>query len=95
MFLPPSSSLFTCIYIVFQNSDESPWNSFLLETMQVGITFTILFNWLYLITIQLGFIPYFQYHFTIFFHIFHIISVFITRERHLLTPPTPPPPPLS
>jgi hypothetical protein len=47
IFLPPSSSLFTCIYIVFQNWDESSWNSFLLETMQLGITFTILFLWLF------------------------------------------------
>jgi hypothetical protein len=46
IFLPPSSSLFTCIYIVFQNWDESSWNSFLLETMQLGIAFTILFIWL-------------------------------------------------
>ena len=31
---PPSSSssLYTCIYIVFQNWEESSWNSFLLET---------------------------------------------------------------
>ena len=41
-----SSSLYACIYIVFQNWEESSWNSFLLETMQVGIKFTISFIWL-------------------------------------------------
>ena len=41
---PPS--LYTCIYIVFQNWEESSWNSFLLETMQVGIKFTISLIWL-------------------------------------------------
>ena len=44
--LPPSTSLYTCTYIVFQNWEESSWNSFLLETMQVGIKFTISFIWL-------------------------------------------------
>ena len=32
-----------CKYIVFQNWESSSWNSFLLETMQVGIKFTISF----------------------------------------------------
>ena len=43
---PSSSSLYTCICIVFQNWEESSWHSFLLETMQVGIKFTISFIWL-------------------------------------------------
>ena len=34
------------LYIVFQNWEESSWNRFLLETMQVGIWFTISFIWL-------------------------------------------------
>jgi hypothetical protein len=41
-----SSSLYACIYIVFQNWEESSWNRFLLETMQVGFKFTISFIWL-------------------------------------------------
>jgi hypothetical protein len=43
---PPSSSssfFYKCIYIVFQNWDESSWNNCLLETMQVGIKFAFSF----------------------------------------------------
>ena len=43
---PPSPSIHVYIYIVFQNWEESSWNSFLLETMQVGIKFTISLIWL-------------------------------------------------
>ena len=45
--LPPSLFptillfLLLSLYIVFQNWEESSWNSFLLETMQIGIKFTI------------------------------------------------------
>ena len=41
---PPSIHVYT---LFFQNSEESSWNRFfLLETMQVGIKFTISFIWL-------------------------------------------------
>jgi hypothetical protein len=38
--------MYIYMYIVFQNWEESSWNSFLLETMQVGIKFTISLIWL-------------------------------------------------
>jgi hypothetical protein len=46
LLLPPSLFptiliLLLSLYIVFQIWEESSWNSFLLETMQVGIKFTI------------------------------------------------------